>query len=80
MILLFCQPLVPKVLWNNHRISLCKDLLYQNQSIDINDSIKNRILDQLKHYLQLNRKLLKDFSNMPLPLDNMLNINTNNLD
>ena len=29
MILLFCQPAAPKKLWNNHKLALCKDILYQ---------------------------------------------------
>jgi hypothetical protein len=27
-IFLFCQPVNPKILWNNHKMALCKDILY----------------------------------------------------
>ena len=28
-ILLFCQPVNPEVLWNEHKVSLCEDICYQ---------------------------------------------------
>jgi len=36
MILLFCQPVVPEKLWDNHKLALCEDILYQN-----NQSMQN---------------------------------------
>ena len=29
-ILLFCQPVNPEVLWNEHKVSLCEDICYHN--------------------------------------------------
>ncbi len=45
----------------------------------MSDSIENEALDQLENYLHLNEKLLKDFSNIPLPLAN-IDYNTQDLD
>ncbi len=45
----------------------------------MSDSIENEALDQLENYLHLNRKLLKDFPNMPLPSAN-IDYNTQDLD
>ena len=30
MILLYCQPTTPEVLWNNHKLALCEDILHQH--------------------------------------------------
>ena len=75
MILLFCQPATPEILWNNHKLALCEDILYQhyqsaqnNTYNNISDTIEYKALNQLNHYLLLNGKSLKDFPFMPLPL------------
>src|SRR6266540_6398681 len=85
MILLFCQPITPEDLWNTHKSALCENILYrdhqltQNQNNNVSNSIENKALDQLENYLHLNGKLLKDFSNMPLPSAN-IDYNTQDLD
>ncbi|CAG8666840.1 12274_t:CDS:2, partial [Dentiscutata erythropus] len=62
------------LLWNNHKIALCKDILYQayvqlqnlEDASNIPATIEHEALTQLKNILLLNRKSLKDFSNMPI--------------
>ncbi|CAG8724603.1 16411_t:CDS:2, partial [Dentiscutata erythropus] len=74
-ILLFCQPVKSELLWNNHKIALCKDILYQahvqlqdlEDANDIPAAIENKALTQLENILLLNRKSLKNFPNMPIP-------------
>ena len=46
----------------------------------MSDTIENEALNQLNNYLLLNRKLLKDFSNMPLLLEMLIDRNTQDLD
>ncbi|GET67424.1 uncharacterized protein LOC104885245 [Rhizophagus irregularis DAOM 181602=DAOM 197198] len=67
-ILIFCQPAAPEILWNNHKVALCEDILYQNRDLysDVNDAVEQEALRQLESYLQLNAKSLKDFPDMPL--------------
>ncbi len=78
IIFLFCQSLAPEVLWNNHKLSLCKDILYQynqfinTESTNLNDSIESEVLDQLEQYLLLNEKSLKDFPNMSLSKERVI--------
>lgn len=85
MILLFCQPLTPEVLWNNYKLSLCENLLYQNNQLtnakctDLNNSIESETLEQLQNYLLLNGKSLKNFPNMPLPKEEVTGINNEDL-
>ncbi len=81
MILLFCQPVVPEKLWDNHKLALCEDILYQNNQSMQNQynmsDVEHEALSQLEHYLLLNGKSLKDFPDMPLP---STNVNCENLD
>ena len=85
-ILLFCQPMIPENLWNNHKSALCEEILYQNchliqdQNRNISSAIKNEVLNQLEHYLSLNEKSLKDFPNMPLPSEKVTSINNRDED
>jgi primosomal protein N' len=67
-LLLFCQPTTPELLWNNHKLALCEDILYQNRDLynSLNHTIEQEALRQLESHLQLNAKSLKDFPNMPL--------------
>ena len=81
-ILLFCQPVSPELLWNNHRISLCEDICYQYHAIlqpqnddSITDIIECEALNQLEDYLLLNGKSLRNFPDMPIPPPRTLNIN-----
>ena len=69
MILLYCQPTAPENLWNEHKLALCEDIMHQNHYNDIINIIEYKALNQLNSYLQLNGKSLKDFPNMPLPLE-----------
>jgi len=78
MILLYCQPAVPENLWNEHKLALCEDLLHQNHCNNISNVIEYKALSQLDSYLQLNGKSLKDFPNMPLPLEHLPEISNNN--
>jgi PIF1-like helicase/Helitron helicase-like domain at N-terminus len=88
MILLFCQPAAPERLWDNHKLALCEDILYQDfhfiQNDQYNDDsdnvVEHKALNQLNHYLQLNGKSLKDFPNMPLPLVDIPSVINNNND
>lgn len=67
-ILLFCQPEKPEILWNNHKAALCEDIIYRDHELMQNQcEIEWEALNQLERYLLLNRKSLKDFPNMPLP-------------
>ncbi|PKY50736.1 hypothetical protein RhiirA4_423973 [Rhizophagus irregularis] len=68
IILIFCQPAAPEILWNNHKLALCEDILYQNHDLysDVNDAVEQEALRQLESYLQLNAKRLNDFPDMPL--------------
>ncbi|CAG8478727.1 12190_t:CDS:2 [Racocetra persica] len=73
----------PKILWNNHKVVLCEDILYrehqltQNQDKIISKRIEWEALHQLECYLILNDKLLKNFPNMLLLPEKMLNSNYN---
>ncbi|CAB4425285.1 unnamed protein product [Rhizophagus irregularis] len=67
MILLFCQPAIPEVLWNNYKLALCEDIMYHHNQQVMHDAIENEALNQLEHYLLLNGTSLKNFPNMPLP-------------
>src|SRR5436189_4895073 len=73
MILLMCQPLAPELLWNTHKLALCKDLLYHTQqhspcqTITLNNTIENEALNQIEYYLQSNNTSLKNFYHMPIP-------------
>ena len=85
IILLYCQPAAPETLWNNHKLSLCEDILYQHcqftqdvQYTNINNTIEYRALNQLNQYLLLNGKSLKDFPNMDLLLENMPDVDNDN--
>jgi PIF1-like helicase len=87
MILLFCQPTTPEQLWNNHKLALCEDILYRHYQLiqnvqynNINSTIEYEALNQLNHYLLLNGKSLNDFPDMPLPLENISNINNDDND
>ena len=87
MILLFCQPMIPENLWNNHKSALSEEILYQNRHLtqnqnrtNISNAIENEVLNQLEHYLSLNGKSLKDFPNMPLPSERMISIDDRNKD
>jgi hypothetical protein len=82
MILLYCQPTTPETLWNNHKLALCEDILYQHcqftqnvQYNNINNTIEHKALNQLNNYLLSNGKSLKDFPNMDLLLKNMADVN-----
>src|SRR6266498_5401052 len=74
MILLMCQPSAPELLWNTHKSALCEDLLYYAQqlspvqTITLNSTIENEVLNQIEHYLQSNNTSLKNFPYMPIPL------------
>src|ERR1041385_2537304 len=75
MILLYCQPTTPETLWNNHKLALYEDILYQycqfTQNVqynNINNTIEHKALNQLNNYLLSNGKSLKDFPNMDLLL------------
>ncbi|GES88499.1 uncharacterized protein LOC112012066 [Rhizophagus clarus] len=85
-ILLFCQPVNPEILWNDHKVALCEDICYQNhvliqsQNDNIPDIIEREALYQLEDILLLNGKLLKNFPNMPIPPTKTSNINYYNED
>ncbi|CAG8806155.1 2102_t:CDS:1, partial [Dentiscutata erythropus] len=74
-ILLFCQSIKPELLWNNHKIALCEDILYRahvqlqdlEDASNISATIEHKALTQLKNILLLNGKSLKDFPDMPIP-------------
>ncbi|CAG8761349.1 9021_t:CDS:2, partial [Dentiscutata erythropus] len=74
-ILLFCQLVKPELLWNNHKIALYKNILYQAyiQLQDLKDAndipaiIEHEVLTQLKNIFLLSEKSLKNFSDMPIP-------------
>ncbi|CAG8810157.1 16053_t:CDS:2, partial [Dentiscutata erythropus] len=63
------------LLWNNHKIALCEDILYQayvqlqdlEDTNDIPATIKNEALTQLENIFLLNGKSLKNFPDMPIP-------------
>ena len=85
-ILLFCEPVSPELLWNNHRVALCEDICYQYHTIlqpqndDITDIIECEALNQLEDYLLLNGKSLRNFPDMPIPPPRTLNIDDNDED
>ncbi|CAB4481131.1 unnamed protein product [Rhizophagus irregularis] len=62
------DPAASEILWNNHKLALCEDILYQNRDLysDINDAVEQEALRQLESYLQLNAKSLNDFPDVPL--------------
>jgi hypothetical protein len=71
-ILIFCLPAAPEVLWTNHKTALCEDILYMNRDLygEVNDAVEQEVLRQLKYYLQMNAKMLKEFPNIPVFLEN----------
>jgi hypothetical protein len=85
-ILLFCQPVNPEILWNDHKVALCEDICYQNhvliqsQNNNIPDMIEHEALYQLEDILLLNGKSLKEFPDMPIPPPKTLDINYYNKD
>ncbi|CAG8746952.1 3506_t:CDS:1, partial [Racocetra fulgida] len=74
-ILLFCQLVKPELLWDNHKVALCEDILYQahvqlqdlDDASDIPTVIEHEALTQLENILLLSGKSLKDFPDMPIP-------------
>ena len=73
MILLTCQPLMPEVLWNTHKLALCEDLLHYaqkhspDQTVALNCAIENEALTQIEYYLHANDTSLENFPHMPIP-------------
>ncbi|CAI2190532.1 18424_t:CDS:2, partial [Funneliformis geosporum] len=76
--------------WNTclYKATLCKDILYDaqqltpSQTIILNDTIENEVLNQIEHYLQSNGMSLKNFPHMPIPSIQNIHSNfaNNNLD
>ena len=65
-ILIFCDPLNPRKLWDNYKNFMVEDYLHNNHSISIADA-ENQCLLEINYLLFQHQKSLADYNEMPLP-------------
>jgi hypothetical protein len=65
-ILIFCDPINPRQLWDKFKKHMVEDYLHINKAISIGDA-ENQFLIDINLLLFQHQKSLSDFNSMPLP-------------